>query len=95
MEETPDLDLTKKILNTPEEFRQAIHQCQMEGVKYLEVTEKLFKYLTRNQKTSYLTWGSPGVKVFVEGTRQKIEEVDNMGAEAHRDYVLKKGQANP
>ncbi len=88
--ETQDNDLTKKILDNPEEFRVAVGQAQMDGIQHLEVTEKLFAYLTRNSDTKYLTYGDPGLKIYKAGTKDAIEKVESMNAEAYNDYLVKK-----
>ena len=48
----PPVQVVEKssVIDNPEEFRMAIGNAQMEGLEYIEVTEKLFKYLMKNQK---------------------------------------------
>lgn len=56
----------------------------------LEVTEELFGALTKGQKTNYLTYGSPGIKVFLAGTRAQIEIDEALPAEKTRDLEIKR-----
>lgn len=78
------------VIDNPEEFRMAIGQAQMAGEEYIEVGEKLFKYLLKNSKSKYLTYGDPGVKVYLQGTREKYDKEDNMTAEQFAEYEGKK-----
>lgn len=83
------LEEPKKIIDSPEEFRLAIGQAQMEGEDSMEVGEKLFKYLLKNSKSPYLTYGDPGIKVYLAGTREKYEREDAMNAEAFMELKAK------
>lgn len=92
----PEIDETvvapkeeQKIIDSPEEFRLAIGQAQMEGEDSLEVGERLFKYLLKNSKSPYLTYGDPGIKVYLAGTREKYEREDAMNAEAFMELKAK------
>ena len=67
-----------KVIDNPTDFHTAIGHAQMAGRDYLEVSGDLFNYLVKNHKTPYLTYGNPGVKVFKEGTRQKIMEFEKL-----------------
>lgn len=77
------------VIESPEDFRIAVGQAQMEGDEYIEVGEKLFKYLLKNSKSKYLTYGDPGIKVYLKGTREKYEREDKMSAEAFIGYEAK------
>ena len=81
------------VLSNPEEFRAAIGSAQMDGKEFVEVTEDLFKFLIRKQKTRYITYGDPGIKVYIHGTREEIENEDMMNAEDHHTYVIRKMRA--
>lgn len=80
------------IIDNPEDFRMAIGQAQMEGEESIEVGEKLFKYLLKNSKSPYLTYGDPGIKVYLKGTRDKLEREEKMSAEAYLDMLGKKAK---
>lgn len=56
---------------------------------YLEVTPEFFTALSRGAKTAYLTYGKPGIKIFIEGTRSKILESERMDPTFHRDAEIK------
>lgn len=80
-EEIIDYKEPEKLCGTPEEFRTAVGRAQLDGLDYVEVTEELFNYLVKNQKTNYLTYGSPGIKVFKKGTREQLLREDLMKSE--------------
>lgn len=88
------LEQSEAIIDSPDKFQFAIGNAQMEGLDAIEVTEKLFKHLARNSKTKYLTYGKPGIKVFIEGTREEIEAEESMSAEAYHDLLGKRRAAN-
>lgn len=83
IESTPDID-------QPDDFRIAIGNAQMEGADSIEVTERLFKYLVKNSKSRYITYGNPGIKVFMKGTRDEIEREESMSAEAYGEHMARK-----
>lgn len=70
-----------KVIDNPEDFRAAIHHAQLSGKDAVEVSEELFFYLVKNNQTEYLTYGSPGVKVFKEGTKDKILQLEKLPPE--------------
>jgi hypothetical protein len=72
----------------------AIGQSQLAGRDYLEVSERLFRYLTKDPNTKSLTYGSPGIKVYVKGTREEIERLERMSVEQYNQHLvsLKKKQ---
>lgn len=77
-------------IDNPEEFRLAVGQAQMEGIDHLLVTEKLMSYLLRGNKSESLTYGDPGIRIFVEGTKEEIERVERMNAEQFQTHYIKK-----
>jgi hypothetical protein len=83
-----------EVIDNPEDFRMAIGNAQMNGAEYVEVGEKLFKYLLKNSKSKYLTYGAPGIKVYKAGTREQYEREDKMTAEAFAEYEAKQKQMN-
>lgn len=80
----------EKVCSTPEDFRMAIGRAQMDGLDYVEVTDDLFSYLVKNQKTPYLTYGDPGIKVFKTGTRAQILQEESMNAEDHANMMARR-----
>lgn len=61
--------------------------------RYLEVTDMFFKALTKGQKTSYLTYGKPGIKIYRSGTKAECDAEDNMSADDARIKEIKERQA--
>lgn len=75
-----------KVIDNPTDFQYAVGKAQMamqegDGEDYVEVSKELFEYLVKNQKTPYITYGDPGVKVYLEGTREACEERDRLSAD--------------
>lgn len=83
-------DTKSDVIDNPEEFRMAVANAQMEGVDHVVVTEKVLKYLLRGNKSESLTYGDPGVRVFLEGTKDEIERVERMNAEQFHEHYIKK-----
>jgi predicted metal-binding transcription factor (methanogenesis marker protein 9) len=77
-------------VDDPESFRMAIGAAQMNDQEYIEVGEKLFKYLLKNSKSKFLTYGSPGIKIYLQGTREQLERESKMSAEQYLDYDTKR-----
>ncbi len=81
--------LADKIIDNPTDFTMALGHAQMAQKSYLEVSKRMFDFLRKTAKTKYLTYGSPGVKVFLQGTREEIEKEETMSAEQYAEYVAK------
>lgn len=79
-------------VDDPESFRMAIGAAQMQGEEYIEVGEKLFKYLLKNSKSKYLTYGAPGIKIYLKGTREALEREEKMSGEQYLEHVSKQRQ---
>lgn len=78
------------VIDDPDTFRMAIGNAQMEEREWIEIGERLFKHLVRNNKTEYFTYGSPGVKVFLKGTRKEIMQRERMTSDDYHEYITKK-----
>lgn len=83
VEPEPEVLQQEKACENPEEFARAVAFAQADGDGEIEVSQKLFDFLVKNNKTKYLTYGNPGVKVFVEGTKEKIKKDESMDAVSH------------
>lgn len=77
-------------------FEKAIMKAHAmaESDPHLIVSEELFQALANGRKTNYLTYGSPGVKVYRAGTKADIDAEENMGlVEFHeREIKRKRGE---
>ncbi len=95
-EELVKPEVEVEVIDNPEHFRIAIGQAQMAGEDSIEVGPKLFKYLLKNSKSPYLTYGDGGIKVYLAGTREKHEKEALMNAEAYAEMISKQAreQAN-
>ena len=78
------------IPSTREQFERKLVDVQADypldgDIPIIEVTKELFQALLKGRKGAYLTYGDPGVKVFVQGTVEDIEREENLSAdEFHR-----------
>jgi hypothetical protein len=79
----------EKVIETPDEFRIALGNAQMDDVEYIEVSEKLFKHLLKNHKSKFLTYGDPGIKVYAVGTRDKYEAEQDMSADQFYEHTTR------
>lgn len=82
------------VIDSPDDFRMAVAEAQMAGVDHLVVSERVMKYLLRGNKSEYLTYGDPGLKIFLEGTKEEIERRERMSAEQYHEYYMKKMNGN-
>lgn len=78
------------VINDPEEFRMAVANAQMEGVDHVIVTERVLNYLLRGNKGMSLTYGNPGVRVYLEGTKADTDRMEKLTAEAYHEEYIKK-----
>lgn len=61
---------------------------------YLEATPEFFEALVKGQKTQYLTYGKPGVKIYIKGTKDAIDKEENLPADEWRTrQILQKSGA--
>lgn len=79
-----------EVADNPDDFRLMIGNAQMEQIEHIEVTERMFKHLLKNNKSQYLTYGSPGIKVYKVGTKKEIDKIEKMSAESYGNYIGRK-----
>lgn len=65
------------VINNLLDFRTSVGLASR-GKGYVEVTPELFDQLTQGQETRYICWGTPMVKVYKVGTRDRIDKWENM-----------------
>lgn len=99
----PDLSPAHKVepmllaegpINTTQDFHLAVEQAQVERIDSLEVTDELFKklfhHVYKENTQLYVTYGSPGIKVYREGKKAECDKLESMTAEQSADYLAKK-----
>lgn len=75
-------------INDPDTFRMEIARAQMDGTPHLFVTKKVMDYLLRGNKGVSITYGNPGVRVYLEGTKEGCDDLEKLSAEAfHEQYI--------
>lgn len=89
-EDVQEQEVKSLYAESPEDFRVALGQAQMEGFDHITVSEKLFNFLVKNNKTRYLTYGTPGIKIYKEGTKDECDSEDSMSFDIYNDYLVKK-----
>ncbi len=75
------------------DFTNAVKTAQFTKFPYVEVTKELFDRLNDDPVSKYMTYGSPGIKVFVEGTRLEIEAEEKNSAEAQHEINIRRMKA--
>lgn len=75
-------------INDPDTFRMEIARAQMEGIPHLFVTKKVMDYLLRGNKGVSITYGNPGVRVYLEGTKEGCDDIEKLSAEAFHDHYI-------
>ena len=63
-----------------QEFQRQVLQARIDGDTYIEVEQFVFDYYMRGKtqgKFAYFTYGQPGVRVYLKGTREEIENHEN------------------
>lgn len=55
-------------------FQDAIASAQLNEKTYIEVDEKIFKWFTKGKTTPYFVYGNPTIRVYLENTREAIEQ---------------------
>jgi len=76
-----------------DDFRNALANAQFRiksGVSdHIEVSERLFRELVSGQETPYLTYGDPGIKIYIKGTKSSIDTLEKMSAQEHYEHTMK------
>lgn len=56
------------------ELAHKISQAQLHGTEHLAVSDAVFEYFAKGQKTPFISYGSPTVKLHRKGEWEKIEK---------------------
>jgi len=67
----------EKVIKDLNEFHLAAATAHLSDEDYLIVDERIFQAVGKGVKTNYLTYGDPGIKVYLEGTKEKCDKADN------------------
>jgi hypothetical protein len=54
-------------------FQTAIAHAQLNGLEYIEVDQKVFDYFIKKSPSAYFFYGSPGIRVYLENTKDQIK----------------------
>lgn len=71
----------KKPIDNYQDFLGAYGEAVVEGIGHVEVTQKLFDYLCKDKHSKALTYGKPGIKVFIAGTMDDVLDDEEMSAD--------------
>lgn len=71
---------------------QHIHRTidDIDGEPALELTQAFFSALTKGSKEKMMTYGSPGIKLYVEGEREEIERLAKIPPEEWQRIEIEK-----
>ena len=82
-----------EVIDDPEAFRMAIAQAQMDGIDHVIVSERVMKYLSRGHNITSLTYGDPGVRVYLVGTKEDTDRKERLTAEQFHEVQTKEFRA--
>lgn len=81
-------------INSTDEFNLAILEKQAnideEPYPMLEVSEPVFKAITKGRLVNSITYGDPGVRVFKAGTMDDILDSEEISAEKRHEQEIRK-----
>lgn len=71
-------------------FNSAVLNSAMENIKEFTVSRRLFDFLCKDKESKYMTYGSPGVRVYPEDCkRDEIEILEQMNAEQYNEHATR------
>lgn len=85
----------QKAINTYQELENAVQHIhrtidEIDGEPVLELTQQFFTALTKGSKEKMMTYGSPGIKLYVEGEREEIERLAKIPPEEWQRIEIEK-----
>ncbi len=97
MTEKTTVEKKNGIINSYRELDEAvigIHRTFEPGDEPpLEVTREFFEALTRGSQDDSITYGKPGIRIYVAGTKEATDAVESMNAEEFHNREIAKRQA--
>lgn len=75
------------VVDSYEGFKQAIDEARAHGIDSIEVSEKVMKVISGQPKTKSITYGTPGIRVYLSGVRDQIDKEESMSAETYYNYL--------
>jgi hypothetical protein len=64
------------VITDIQDFYMKAQTASLMNEDYLVVNERVFNAIGRGVKSPYLTYGNPGIKVYLEGTKEKCDSFD-------------------
>jgi len=82
---------TKPIAD-PVELDQAHRRMMLDQTldQGLEITQKLMNLLVRKEGIKSITYGKPGIRLYVEGEKQNVISSENMHIDDHYEQEIRK-----
>lgn len=85
---TDIVEIAQEPINNYHQFDAAVldihRNIEQYDDPYLEVTPEFFQALSKGTKTTYMTYGKPGIKVYIKGTKEGIDNEEKMSADEWR-----------
>lgn len=75
------------VIDDPDSLRFAVANAQMDGVPYLFVSERVMQYIVRGKKDVSVTYGDPGVRLYVKGTKEGLDELESLPGEKFHERM--------
>ena len=82
------------VVQEPGDFDTAVRNAQRQGLKYVEVSDKLFDHLASRSDMNAFTRGSPGIIVVKEGKVAEFERMLSLNTDEWHLLELKKKSAH-
>lgn len=73
-----DVNAASEVIDDLNKFSIAITTAQATRKSYIEVTKTVFDSIMQGRKTGYFTYGSPGIKVYIKGTKEDFDRKDKL-----------------
>ena len=77
-----------EVITDPTQFQMAIARAQFDGIDHVIVDKNVLMSLLRGNKGVSLTYGNPGVRVYLEGTKESCEDIEKLSAEAYHEHYV-------
>lgn len=72
--EMMDLETSEDVIENLGELAHKVSQAQLHGIEHLAVSNSVFEYFAKGQKTPFISYGSPTVALHKKGEWEKIQK---------------------
>lgn len=88
-------DASKGPIDSMDDYRHAVSEAELDGLEYIEVTDRVFDKIRPGAKTLDTFVTGPGLMVYRSGTNAKDrhESITNMSAEEYMSFAHQERRA--